>query len=150
MEDKKFCYDYPRPAVTTDCVVYGYNDKSELLVLLIERRFDPFKGLWAFPGGFLNMDESAEQCAKRELLEETGIKVDQIQQLYTASGVERDPRGRVISIVFIAKVDMSVLNVVAGDDASNAKWFNTRNIPQMAFDHNEILAIALKQIFGNT
>ena len=150
MEDKKFCYDYPRPAVTTDCVVYGYNDKSELLVLLIERRFNPFKGLWAFPGGFLNMDESAEQCAKRELLEETGIKVDQLKQLYTASGVERDPRGRVISIVFITKVDLSVLNVVAGDDASNAKWFNAKNIPQLAFDHNEILAIALKQIFGNT
>lgn len=149
MGDKKYYYDYPRPAVTTDCVLFGFNEKLELMVLLIERKFDPYKRFWAFPGGFLNMDETAEQCAKRELFEETGIKIDQIQQLYTASKVDRDPRGRVISIVFIAKVDFFVTNVVAGDDASDAKWFNVRNMPQLAFDHDEIFTLALKWIKSN-
>ena len=94
MDPNKYCYDYPRPALTTDCIIFGF-DGSTLNVLLIERKNEPFKGYWAFPGGFINMDEDAETCAKRELYEETGLKDMYIEQLYTFSETDRDPRGRV-------------------------------------------------------
>ena len=104
MEDKNklYTYEYPRPAVTTDCVVFGYDAKEGLSVLLIERGADPYKGRWAFPGGFLNMDEKADDGAARELKEETGLDVDKgaLEQLGCFSDVDRDPRGRVISIAF--------------------------------------------------
>lgn len=149
MKKKEFSYAFPRPAVTTDCIIYGYNVFSEQMILLIERKFDPFKGFWAFPGGFLNMDESAEEGVKREVFEETGIYIEKLDQLFTASLVDRDPRGRVISIVFITKVDMSITSISAGDDASNVRWFNLKELPKLAFDHDQILSIALERINKN-
>ena len=106
MEKQKYIYDYPRPAVTTDCVIFGF-DNDGLSVLLVERGLEPFKGCWAFPGGFLNMDEDAETGAKRELMEETGFKAEYIEQFGTFTEVGRDPRGRVITIAYLALVKKS-------------------------------------------
>ena len=113
MENQTYTYKYPRPAVTTDCVVFRF-DGSQLKTLLIERGNEPYKGCWAFPGGFLNMDENAEQCALRELEEETGLKLDHVEEFGTFSEVDRDPRGRVISIAFYGITELS--EVKGGDD----------------------------------
>ena len=138
-----FTYKYPHPAVTTDCVVFGFDGK-ELKVLLIERGIYPYKGMWAFPGGFLRMDETAEECAKRELKEETGLELNKVRQLGTFSGINRDPRERVISIAFYSLARHA--DVKGGDDASKAKWWNIDDIPQLAFDHDYILRQAMKRI----
>ncbi len=135
-----YTYKYPHPAVTADCVVFG-QDKSELYVLLIERGNDPYKGHWAFPGGFMNMDETAEECARRELQEETGLEVQTIWQIGAFTKVDRDPRERVISVVFYTLSDMKT--VEGGDDAHQAKWFPIGEVPPLAFDHDEILREAL-------
>lgn len=139
MEEKKYCYKYPHPAVTTDCVIFGF-DGVQLNVLLIERGIDPFKGRWAFPGGFLNPDESAEEGARRELKEETNLNAEYIEQFHTFSEPGRDPRERVITIAYFALVKLQ--NVVGGDDAARAKWFPMDRIPSLAFDHDRILRVA--------
>ena len=136
MEEKKYCYKYPHPAVTTDCVVFGV-DGRKLKILLIERGNEPYKGYWAFPGGFLNMDENATQGALRELEEETGLRLDHIKEFGTFTDVNRDPRERVISIAFYALVDKVVVN--GGDDAAKAEWFAIDELPPLAFDHNMML-----------
>ena len=138
-----YTYKYPHPAVAADCVVFGF-DGRELQVLLIERGLDPYKGCWAFPGGFMKIDESAEDCAKRELAEETSLHVQMLKQLGAFSAVYRDPRERVISIAFYALVQPS--DVVGGDDASQAKWFPIRDVPQLAFDHDFILRKAMQKL----
>lgn len=138
-----YTYKYPRPSVTTDCVIFGY-DEHELKVLLIERGNDPYKGCWAFPGGFLNMDEEALTGAKRELQEETGLEQAYIEQFYTFSDVDRDPRGRVISIAYLALV--KIQEVKGGDDATQAKWFSMKEIPPLAFDHKQILYLAINRL----
>lgn len=138
-----YTYKYPRPSVTTDCVIFGY-DEHELKVLLIERGNDPYKGCWAFPGGFLNMDEEALTGAKRELQEETGLEQAYIEQFYTFSDVDRDPRGRVISIAYLALV--KIQEVKGGDDATQAKWFSMKEIPSLAFDHKQILYLAINRL----
>ncbi len=148
-ENKTFCYEYPRPAVTTDCVIFAY-DNSDLKVLLIERKFEPYKGHWAFPGGFLNMDEDLETGAKRELFEETGLQNIQLKQLQTFGSVDRDPRARVISVVYFALVQLDTNIPNAGDDAKQAKWFSVNNLPDLAFDHSEIFDIALKKLRETT
>ena len=117
MEELKYHYKYPHPCVTTDCVIFGF-DGTKLNVLLIERGIEPFKGRWAFPGGFLKMDETALQGAKRELKEETGLEDAYIHQFHAFSGVDRDPRERVITIAYFALVRLS--EVKAGDDAAKA------------------------------
>ncbi len=142
-----YCYEYPRPMVTTDCVIFGF-DGSALKVLLIERGIDPFKGQWALPGGFMNMDEDAEQCARRELFEETGVRDMFIEQLYTYSDVNRDPRGRVVSIAYFALVKISDYELLAGDDANNANWFSMHEIPSLAFDHDRVLRMAIQRLKG--
>lgn len=148
MEAKKgvYTYEYPRPAVTTDCVIFGYDVKEGLSVLLIERGMEPYKGCWAFPGGFLNMDETTEMGALRELKEETGfdVKVDFLEQLGCFSDVDRDPRGRVITIAYYALVQKGA--VKGGDDARNAQWHPIGEIPQLAFDHEKILRVALRRL----
>lgn len=148
MEAKKgvYTYEYPRPAVTTDCVIFGYDVKEGLSVLLIERGIEPYKGCWAFPGGFLNMDETTEMGALRELKEETGfdVKVDFLEQLGCFSDVDRDPRGRVITIAYYALVQKGA--VKGGDDARNAQWYPIGEIPQLAFDHEKILRVALRRL----
>ncbi len=139
----EYTYKYPHPAVAADCVVFGF-DGSELKVLLIERGLEPYKGMWAFPGGFMKIDESAEQCAVRELVEETGLKLTYLEQLKAFSGVCRDPRERVISVAFYALVKSS--EVKGGDDAAQAQWFPVDKVPQLAFDHDYILREAMKKL----
>ena len=146
MENQTYTYKYPRPAVTTDCVVFRF-DGSQLKTLLIERGNELYKGCWAFPGGFLNMDENAEQCALRELEEETGLKLDHVEEFGTFSEVDRDPRGRVISIAFYGITELS--EVKGGDDAAKAQWFPIDEIPPLAFDHDRMLEQALKKICKN-
>ena len=143
MEEKKYCYKYPHPAVTTDCVIFGF-DGSELQVLLIERGIEPFKGKWAFPGGFLNMDETAQEGALRELKEETGLENAYIEQFNTYSDPGRDPRERVITIAHYALV--RIQEVKGGDDAAKAQWFPIDKVPQLAFDHDKILRDAMRKL----
>lgn len=141
----KYCYDYERPAVSADCVLFGF-DGVDLNVLLIERGKEPYRGRWTFPGGFLNMDETTLQCAARELSEETGIEGVDLEQLGAYSGVDRDPRGRVITVAYFALADMSEVDPVAGDDAANAKWFRIKDLPPLAFDHDLVLRTALTRL----
>ena len=138
-----YTYKYPHPAVTCDCVVFGFDGK-DLKILLIERGLDPYKGCWAFPGGFMNINETAEQCAKRELEEETGLKVARIEQFHTFSDVDRDPRERVVTIAFIGLVKQ--IEVKGGDDAAKAQWFPLKDIPRLAFDHDYILRLAQRTL----
>lgn len=136
-------YKYPHPSVTTDSVIFGF-DGVKLNVLLIERGGEPFKGKWAFPGGFMHIDESAEEGALRELEEETGLKNLTIQQLQAFTSVDRDPRERVITIAFYALVKLS--EVRGGDDAARAQWFPLDEIPPLAFDHEHILRVAFSRL----
>ena len=144
-----YTYKYPRPAVTVDCIIFGLNlENRELKVLLIERGEDPFKGNWALPGGFVEMGEDLDSAAYRELEEETGVKDVFIEQLYTYGNPNRDPRGRVISIAYYALVNLEEHPVQAASDASNADWFLLDNMPQLAFDHDEILKMAVERLRG--
>jgi len=146
-QKKKYCYEYPRPALTTDCVIFGF-DGVELNVLLIERGIEPYKGKWALPGGFVRMDENTEDSALRELKEETGVENVFIEQLYTFSDVDRDPRGRVVSVAYFALVRSTDYEVIGGDDASSARWFRLSDIPSLAFDHDMVIRVAQKRLKG--
>lgn len=143
MDEKKFCYKYPHPAVTTDCVIFGF-DGTRLRVLLVQRGIEPYKGCWAFPGGFVKMDESCEQGALRELQEETGLTGAYIEQFHAFSDPNRDPRERVITIAYYALV--KIQEVQGGDDAERADWFALDEVPPLAFDHKSILHEALKRL----
>lgn len=140
-------YQYPRAAVTVDCVVFGFGE-SELQVLLIQRALEPFKGRWALPGGFVHVDETIDEAARRELGEETGLKNVFLEQLYTFGEVGRDPRERVVSVAYYALVKLSDHRAKAATDAANAEWFPTSKLPQLAFDHTEIAAAALARLQG--
>ena len=140
MDEKKYCYKYPHPAVTADCVIFGFDGVS-VKVLLIERGIEPYKGKWAIPGGFLGLNETLEECARRELKEETGLDNVHVEQFGTFSAVDRDPRERVITVAHYALVKIS--EVKGGDDASSARWFSYNEIPGLAFDHDRILREAL-------
>ncbi len=135
-----YTYKYPRPAVTADCVVMTREPDTK--VLLIERGGEPYKGCWAFPGGFMNMDETAAQCAVRELQEETGLTVQSVSQIGAYSGVDRDPRGRTVTVAYLAVVDREMA-VTGQDDAARAQWWPVSALPPLAFDHNEIMADAI-------
>lgn len=143
MKALEFCYKYPHPAVTADCVIFGFDGVS-IKVLLIQRGIEPYKGRWALPGGFVNINETAEECACRELAEETGLKGVFMEQFHTFSEVHRDPRERVITIAYYALVRLA--EVRGGDDAANARWFSHGDIPSLAFDHDCILRRALKSL----
>lgn len=136
-----YTYKYPHPSVTADNVIFGF-DGTNLHILLVERGLEPYKGSWALPGGFLQMDETIEECAKRELAEETNVTEVYLQQFQTFSGVQRDPRERVLTVAFFALVRKSDYEVIAGDDASDASWFLVDELPPLAFDHDEIIAKA--------
>lgn len=145
MEELKYHYKYPHPAVTTDSVVFGFDGKS-LHILLVERGIEPYKGSWALPGGFMKIDETVEDCAKRELSEETGVTDVYLEQFHTFSAVYRDPRERVVTVAFFALVRKSDFQLLAGDDAARASWFEVDELPPLAFDHDEIIKMAREHI----
>lgn len=134
-----------RPSVTVDCVVFGLGE-TELEVLLIERKLPPFAGCWALPGGFVHLDESLEQAARRELVEETGLDRVYLEQLYTFGAVDRDPRERVITVAYYALVKPSEYVTRAATDASDARWFPLRQLPRLAFDHQQIVDMASERL----
>lgn len=140
-----FQYDYPRGALTVDCVVFGLDD-DELKVMLIQRDQAPFAGAWALPGGFVRLDETLEAAALRELAEETGLSRVYLEQLHTFGAVARDPRERVVSVAYSALVKMSDHRVQAATDARDAAWFAVHDVPTLAFDHEEILQLAVERL----
>lgn len=154
-----YTYEYPHAALTADCVIYGF-DGEHLKILLVERGLEPYKGCWALPGGFMKMDETIEQTAVRELREETGLKDVYMTQFKMFSHPDRDVRKgrldsergkdyesyRVVTMAFIALVRPSEYELVAGDDASNALWFDVRYLPPLAFDHRQIINEANKYL----
>ena len=139
----RYHYKYPHPSVTTDCVIFSF-DGTKLRVLLVQRGIEPFKGFWAFPGGFVKMEESAEEGALRELQEETGLRGAYIKQFHTFSAPNRDPRERVITIAYYALVKLQ--EVKGADDAADARWYALDEVPSLAFDHDLILRTALKEL----
>jgi len=139
-----FTYEYPRPAVSADVVVL---DRESDSILLIQRKKDPFAGSWALPGGFMDMDESADVAAIRELKEETELVIDCVKQIGAYSTVDRDPRGRVVTVAFFATASQSD-HIAAADDAEDARWFSINELPDLAFDHAKIIADGLKQFFN--
>jgi 8-oxo-dGTP diphosphatase len=147
MDSGRYCYEYPRPAVSADIVVFGFNGLN-IRLLLIKRGQEPYKDNWALPGGFLEMDETIENCAKRELYEETALQYTKVEQLYTFSSLGRDPRGRVLTIAFWTIIHMNQAIIKAGDDAAQAGWFNLNSLPELAFDHSEIIQMALKKLIN--
>ena len=140
-----YSYEYPRPAVSADIAVFR-NQGKDLQILLIFRKNDPYKGMWALPGGFMEMDETLEQTAARELEEETGLKDINLKQFRTFSQLDRDPRTRVITTVFFGFTSMENSAAVGGDDAAEAKWFPLDALPALAFDHHDIIRMIRKEI----
>ncbi|HEY7180670.1 MAG TPA: NUDIX domain-containing protein [Blastocatellia bacterium] len=134
--------DYPQPSVTVDLVIFTIAE-DDLKVLLIRRGQEPFKGRWALPGGFVDIDESLERAAARELQEEVGVTNVYLEQLYTFGDPKRDPRGRVISVSYFALVDAERQRIVAASDAAEAQWHSVFDTPKLAFDHAKILDYAV-------
>jgi 8-oxo-dGTP diphosphatase len=144
---QQHCYAYPHPAVTTDVVLFTIREQS-LSVLLIQRGNPPCQGMWALPGGFLDIDEDLEACAKRELFEETGIEGIYLEQLYTFGDPQRDPRERVISVTYFALSQSDHLSPKASSDAAHAAWFSINELPPLAFDHVNIIQLARKRLIA--
>lgn len=142
-----FTYEYPRPALTVDCVVFGF-DGEGLQVLLILRGIEPHRGAWALPGGFVRMDEDLEAAARRELREETGLEGVFLEQLYTFGEPGRDPRGRVVSVAWYALVRPDRHPARGDTDASDAGWFDAERVPDLAFDHAGMVAAARERLRG--
>lgn len=140
-------YEYPRPALTVDCVVFGL-DEDDLKVLLIERDIPPFAGKWALPGGFVRIEETLEAAARRELREEAGLDIAYLEQLYTFGDLERDPRERVVTVAYYVLVKLSDFRVQAATDARSAAWFAVHDVPTLAFDHATILRLAHERLRG--
>ena len=141
---QKFTYDYPRPALTVDLVIATREPRPR--VLLIRRRADPYAGRWALPGGFVNENEPLVAAAQRETLEETGVEVWDLEQLYTAGDPGRDPRGWTVTVAYLVRVNADELKPVAADDAEAVKWFPLDKLPGMAFDHAMILRRAAARL----
>ena len=142
-----FTYEYARPALTTDCVVFGL-DEEDLKVLLIKRGLEPFKGEWALPGGFIRVGESVDNCAKRELEEETGLKNVYLEQLASFGEPSRDPREHIITVAYVALVNLVDHPPKADTDADQAAWFSLQDLPKLAFDHESILETAQDRLKG--
>lgn len=142
-----FAYEHPRAALAVDCVVFGL-DETDLKILLIQRDLDPFRGRWALPGGFLRLDETIDQAARRELREETGLDQVFLEQLATFGDLDRDPRERVVTVAHYALVRLSDHRVQAATDARDAGWFAIDDLPNLAFDHDRILAQGLARLQG--
>jgi 8-oxo-dGTP diphosphatase len=146
-QKKKFCYAFPRPAVTVDMVLFRQSE-SGAEVLLIRRKRNPFKGLWAIPGGFVDKDEALEAAARRELKEETGLERIRLRQFGAFGDPGRDPRGHTVSIGFWGEVS-SRRAASAGDDAAAVEWFPIEKLPRLAFDHRKVLRAATEARFGS-
>jgi 8-oxo-dGTP diphosphatase len=138
-------HKFPKPSVTVDIVIFTIDD-DELKVLLVKRNLEPFKGKWALPGGFVRINESLEDATKRELKEETGVKDVYLEQLYSFGEPKRDPRGRVITIAYMALINSENIKLKASTDVSDAKWFSLFNMPQLAFDHKKILDYSIQRL----
>ena len=133
--------------LTVDAVVFGY-EEGNISVLLIRRKYDPYKGQWAIPGGFVKNNEALEDSVERELYEETGIKINYLEQLYSFGKLDRDPRGRVVSIAYFGLVRPNTFKIIASTDAEEVAWFSIDELPKLAFDHEEILKIAIERLQG--
>ncbi|MDE7189300.1 MAG: NUDIX hydrolase [Muribaculaceae bacterium] len=144
-EKYPYCYKYPHPAMTADCVIFGF-DGQQLRLLLVERGCEPFKGCWALPGGFMKIDETIEHTARRELSEETGLNNVYLTQFRVYSRPDRDPRERVVTVAFIALVRPADYHVAGGDDAAQAIWFDETMLPPLAFDHADIIRDAREHL----
>lgn len=140
-------YQYPRAALAVDCVVFGL-DEHDLKVLLIQRRLAPFQHAWALPGGFVRVDETVDAAARRELAEEAGVTDVYLEQLYTFGALDRDPRERVVTIAYYALAKLSDHRIRAATDAMGVGWFSLEDLPKLAFDHSEILALARDRLRG--
>jgi 8-oxo-dGTP diphosphatase len=138
-------YEYPHPSVTADIVIFAMHE-NDLKALLVQRKNPPYKGSWAIPGGFVEIDEDIETGARRELEEETGVKNVFLEQLYTFGAPKRDPRERVITVAYYSLVNLAEHPVTAGSDAVRAEWFPIRNLPKLAFDHRKIMDMAVKRL----
>jgi len=145
-----YIYDYPRPALACETVVFDLYDPDNIpKVLLVLRKNEPFKGMWALPGGFLEIDEELEVCAARELSEETGLDVDpyNLRQVFAVGKINRDPRSRVIAVVYTIVVDRYEHSVCASDDAEKVAWFKMNELPSLAADHLEIIRRTLGEVY---
>lgn len=140
-----YSYRYPHPAVTTDIVIFTIRD-GQLKLLLIKRGGEPYQGRWALPGGFVEMDEDLEACARRELEEETGVSGVYLEQLYTFGRPDRDPRERVITVAYYALIPSDQVRLQAATDAEAVGWFAFEELPPLAFDHDEIVAMAHQRL----
>jgi 8-oxo-dGTP diphosphatase len=143
--EKENIHKYEKPSVTVDIVIFTIQD-DELKVLLVKRGLEPFKDKWAIPGGFVRIQESLEEAAKRELEEETGVRDVYLEQLYSFGEPRRDPRGRVITVAYMALISSEKINLKASTDVSEVKWFSIKEVPQLAFDHRKILDYSLKRL----
>jgi len=142
--EKKYTYEYPRPAVTADIAVLRMEAVPE--ILLVQRKDPPCMDMWALPGGFMEMDESLEETARRELLEETSIEADELIRFDTYDKPGRDPRGRTITQVFILLWNESQGKPKAGSDARNLAWYELTELPELAFDHDHIIGDVIRMI----
>lgn len=140
-------YEYPRAALAVDCVVFGL-DETDLKVLLIQRRIPPFQHAWALPGGFVRLDETVEDAARRELQEEAGVTDVFLEQLYTFSSLGRDPRERVVTVAHYALAKLSDHRIRAATDAMGVGWFSLDDLPKLAFDHSDIVTAAHERLRG--
>ena len=150
-EKGEYVYEWPRPMVTADAVLFTNPDNTSscnnLQVLLVKRKNEPFKGKWALPGGFIEMDEELAAAAERELFEETGIRVTGLKEVGIFGTVDRDPRGRVITVAYVGTVEPEKAEeAVAGDDAAEVNWFNVNELPDLAFDHDNIIRAAIRLV----
>jgi 8-oxo-dGTP diphosphatase len=141
--DRPYCYPHPRPSVTADVACFVEED-GRLTLLLIQRGHDPFAGRWALPGGFVNEDEALDAAALRELEEETGVTGVAIEQFGAYGDPGRDPRGHTVTVAFLARLDARV-EAVGADDATSARWFPVDELPPLAFDHDRVIADAVRR-----
>ena len=145
-EKGKYIYDWPRPMVTVDAIVFAFF-KNKAKLLLVNRRNEPFKGRWALPGGFVGIEEELADAAARELAEETALVNVPLEQIHTFGNVGRDPRGRQITIAFMGVATKGQTKIKAGDDAAKVKWFDIEKLPKdMAFDHGKVVKFAIEKL----